>query len=145
MTRALFKSLLWGQQDQCICHHQFFLFIAAFSKETFFFSTCIPKVDVIDCKTEGLTIACPFALAMASESTTTGNISAFQNLNINQLGLKKEDPQFAELLTFWWGDLKIQVQMLNMQEVEVDIDWVYDCYQHIFPDLILLHLCFNYL
>lgn len=65
---------------------------------------------------------------MASESTTTGNISAFKDLNINQLGLKKEDPQFAELLTFWWGDLKTKVQMLNMQEVEVDIDWVYDCY-----------------
>lgn len=52
----------------------------------------MPKVDVIDCKTEGLTIAYPFAPVIASKSTMAGNISMFEDLNINQLGLKKENP-----------------------------------------------------
>lgn len=82
----------------------------------------MPKVDVIDCKTEGSTIAYLFAPAMASESTTAGNISVFEDLNINQLGLKKEDPRFGELLTLWWGDLKTEVQMLSMQGLGVGMD-----------------------
>ena len=105
----------------------------------------MPKVDIIDCKTEGSTIAYPFAPAMASESTTAGNISVFEDLNINQLGLKKEDPQFGELLTIWWGDLKTEVQMLSMQGLGVGMDRAYDRYQHIFPGLALWHLRFNYL
>lgn len=92
MTRVSFGPLLQGQQDQCICHHQFSSFIAAFSKETFSFSTRMPKVDIIDCKTESSIIAYPFAPVIASKSTTAGNISMFEDLNINQLGLKKEDP-----------------------------------------------------
>ncbi len=52
-----------------------------------------------------------FTLAMASKSTMAGNISMFDDLNINQLGLKKKDPQFEKLLTIWWGDLKTEVQM----------------------------------
>lgn len=91
MTKALFGPHLRDQRDQCICHHRFSSFITEFSKEIFSFSACMPKVDVIDCKTKGSTIAYPFAPAMASESTTAGNISVFEDLNINQLGLKKED------------------------------------------------------
>ena len=35
---------------------------------------------------------------MASENTTTSNISVFENLNNNQLGLKKEDTRLGELI-----------------------------------------------
>lgn len=74
---------------------------------------------------------------MASKSTTAGNISVFKDLNINQLDLKKEDPQFAKLFTLGWGDLNTKVQMLNLQGLKVGMDWAYDYYQHIFPDLAL--------
>lgn len=61
----------------------------------------MPKVDVIDCKTEGSSSAFPFAPAMASENTTAGNISVFEYLNINQLGLTKDDPRFNKSLYIW--------------------------------------------
>ena len=48
------------------------------------------KIEIIDCKTEGPTLAYLFALAMISKSTTAGNISIFEYLNINQLGLEKD-------------------------------------------------------
>ena len=97
----------------------------------------MPKVDLIYCKTEGLTVAYPFAPSMANESTTTGNISVFEDLNIIQRGLKKEDPCFDDLLTIWWGDLKTEIQMLSMQALGAEIEHVYDRYQHIFPGLAL--------
>lgn len=79
-----------NQQDQCIRHHRFASFIAAFPDHAFFYSAPMPKVEVIDCKTEVPTSAYPFAPAMASKSTTAGNISVFEDLNINQLGLEKD-------------------------------------------------------
>lgn len=51
----------------------------------------MPKVDIIDCKTEGSGLPFPFAPAMASENTIVGNISVFEDLNMNQLGLTKDD------------------------------------------------------
>ena len=51
---------------------------------------------------------------MASKSTIAGNINVFKELNVNQLGLSKEDPQFGELLIIWWGDLKTEIQMLSI-------------------------------
>ena len=38
---------------------------------------------------------------MASKVTTAGNINVFEKLNINQLGLIKDDPRFDELLYIW--------------------------------------------
>ncbi len=37
---------------------------------------------------------------MASKNITMGNINIFEDLNINQLGLKKNDTYFKEYLTF---------------------------------------------
>lgn len=79
----------------------------------------------------------PSVPAMASENTTAGNISAFEEPSLNQLGLKKEDPQFGELLTIWRSDLKTEVQILSMQGYGVGMDRPYDRYQHIFPGLAL--------
>lgn len=79
----------------------------------------MPKVDIINCETEGVTKAYPFAPSMSNESTTAGNISVFEDLNIGQLGLDKNDPRFDELLTLWWGDLKTEVQMLGMKGLGV--------------------------
>lgn len=65
------------------------------------------KVDIINCKTKDLTIIYLFTLAIASKSITIDNITIFKRLNINQLDLLKEDLEFEELFTIWWGDLKI--------------------------------------
>lgn len=51
----------------------------------------MPKFDIINCKTKDLTMAFSFALLMASESTIVVNISIFEELNICQLGLLKDD------------------------------------------------------
>ena len=105
----------------------------------------MPKFDNIECKTKGMTSAFLFAPVMASKSTTTGNISVFEELNINQLGLAKDNLCFDELLYIWWGDLKTKVQMLSMQNHGLEMNRLYDRYQHIFLGLALWHLCFNYL
>lgn len=61
----------------------------------------MPKVNIIKCKTKDATLTYPFASAMASKVTTAGNINVFEKLNINQLGLIKDDPRFDELLYIW--------------------------------------------
>ena len=63
---------------------------------------------------------------MSNKSTTAGNISVFEDLNIGQLGLDKDDPRFDELLTLWWRDLKIEVQILGMKKLGVGSKRVYD-------------------
>lgn len=73
------------------------------------------------------------------------NISILEDLNINQLDLKKEDPQFTKLLTLWWSDQKMKVLMLNMQRLSISIDQVYDYYKHIFLSLTFQRFYFNYL
>lgn len=146
LTRqALGRDVYSSQRDQCIQHHHFASFIAGFPQHKFSYSAPMPKVDIIECKTEGATSAFPFAPAMASENITAGNISVFEELNINQLGLAKDDLCFHELLYIWWGDLKTEVQMLSMQNHVLGMDHPYDQYQHIFPGLALWHLRFNYL
>lgn len=86
----------------------------------------MPKVNIIECKTEGATSAFLSAPAMASESTIARNISIFEKLNINQLGLAKDDFCFDELLYIWWGNLKTEVQMLSMQNHRLGIDCPYN-------------------
>lgn len=72
-------------------------------------------------------------------------MSVFEDLVIRQIGLTKEDPRWAELLTLWWGDLKTEVQMISMQAHGVGMKRPFDRYQHIMPGLALWHLRFNYL
>lgn len=52
----------------------------------------MPVIDVIDCKTKRATRAYPFVPSMASKSTTAGNISVFEDLNITQIDRDKDDP-----------------------------------------------------
>lgn len=86
----------------------------------------MPKVDIIECKTKGATLAFLFAPAMASENTTAGNISVFLELNINQLGLAKDDLCFDKLPYIWWDDLKTEMQMLSMQNYRLGMDRPYN-------------------
>ena len=134
-----------GQQALCICHHRFILFIAAFLSIQFLYSAAMPKVDIINCNTKGVIKAYPFALFMSNESTIAGNISVFEDLTIQQLGLDKDDSHFNELLTLWWGDLKTEVLILRMKRLGVRSKRAYDRYEYLFPGLALWHLCFNYL
>ena len=146
LTRqALGQDICSSQRDQCTWHHRFTSFIAGFPQHEFPYSAPMPKVDVIECKTKGATSAFSFAPAMASESTTARNIIVFEEFNINQFGLAKDNLCFDEFLYIWWGDLKTEVQMLSMQNYELGMDRLYDRYQHIFPGLALWHLRFNYL
>lgn len=117
-----------GQQALCICHHRFTLFIAAFLSIQFSYSAAMPKVDIINCNTEGVTEAYPFASSMSNESTIAGNISVFENLTIRQMGLDKDDPCFDELLTLWWRDFKTKVLMLEMKRLGVGSKRAYDRY-----------------
>lgn len=98
------------------------------------------KIDIINCDIEGVTKVYPFAPSIANESTTTGNISVFEDLVIGQLGLDKDDPRFGELLTLWWGDLKTEVQMLDMKRLDVGNKRAYNCYEHLFAGLALWNL-----
>ena len=98
LIRALFVS---KQRDQCIWHHRFASFIVGFPDQVFTYSAPMPKIDVINCKTEGSTVTYSFVAAMTSESNIASNINVFEELIVNQLGLSKEDPRFGKLLTIW--------------------------------------------
>lgn len=65
-----------------------------------------------------MTSAFLFVLAMVSESRTAKNIGVFEELNVNQLGLVKDNFCFDELFYIWWAYLKIEIQMLSMQNYE---------------------------
>lgn len=103
------------------------------------------KVDIIECKTKCTSSDYPFATVIASESITARNISIFKELNINQLGLVKDDSCFDEIFYILWGDLKTEVQIISMQNYRLKMDCPYDCYKHIFSGHHLWHLRFNYL
>lgn len=106
----------------------------------------MPKIDIIEWKTKDMTSPFLFVLAMVSESIIARNINVFEELNVNQLGLVKDNLCFDELFYIWWGYLKIEiVQMLSMQNYELGMNRPYNSYQHLFSGLALWHLCFNYI
>ncbi|MCJ1462378.1 hypothetical protein MMC07_000978 [Pseudocyphellaria aurata] len=107
----------------------------------------MPIVDRIDCSNPniGATEAHAFAPSMFSESSTAGNIAVFEDLNVNQMGIKKTERRWKDWLTIWWGDLKTEIQMISMQNINLTARQPYDRYQHIFPGLALWRLRFNYL
>lgn len=116
-------------REQCIRHHRLTAFRAAFSMIKLP-ATKMPRVNIINCKAEGPTVAFPFAPTMFSESSTAGNISVFEDLVINQMGIKKEDPCWEDHLTIWWGDLKTEIQVLSMQGHGVGMDRPFERYRH---------------
>lgn len=153
--KELLKSLLFvkrgfgvnnqGVQNQCICHHRSSAFISGFPGCSFSYGPKMPIINLINCETERCTKAYPFALSMASKSTTAGNITVFKDL-MEQMGLADhEDTRFEDQLIIWWGDLKTEVQMLSIQGHGIGAARAFDLYRHIFPGLALWNLRFNYL
>ncbi|MCJ1470909.1 hypothetical protein MMC07_009557 [Pseudocyphellaria aurata] len=81
-------------RKQCVWSHRFHALKAVFPDEKLDFNSPMPIVDRIDCSNPavGATKAHVFAPSMYSESSTTGNISVFEDLNVRQMGIKKTDP-----------------------------------------------------
>lgn len=132
-------------RSQCSKHHWFIAFCAGFPVHSFDYSSAMPIINCIDCKTERKTAAYAFAPSMHSKASTAGNIAVFEDLNIFQMGLDKTNSRWADHLMIWWGDLKTEVQMLSMQGHGIGMNRPYERYQHIMPGLALWHLRFNYL
>lgn len=56
----------------------------------------MPKINVIDYKTEGKMEAYAFAPSMFSESSLSDNILMFKDLNIIQIGIDKTNSQWDD-------------------------------------------------
>lgn len=78
---------------QCVQAHRFHAFISAFLVETLDDNPAMPVINLIDCKHECATEAYVFALSMYNESSTAGNISVFENLNVIQMRVDKTNPR----------------------------------------------------
>lgn len=113
--------------EQCVRFHRFCLFLAVFPSESLSYGfVSMPVIDCIQCKTEKKTEAYAFASSMFSESSLAGNQSVFEDLNVIQMGIDKEDVRWNNWLTIWWGDLKTEVQMLGMQANGIQMNRAYD-------------------
>ena len=103
-------------RDQCIKFHRFQSFLAALPSITLLYSSvCMPTIDRIQCQREGKTETYAFAPSMFKESSLAGSQSVFEDLNVVQMGIEKNDDQWNNWLTIWWGDQKTEAQMLGMQ------------------------------
>ena len=79
--------------------------MAAFpSIKLLYTSASMPALNCIDYRAEKKTKAYVFALSIFSESSLTGNISVFEDLNVIQMGIKRTDAYWSNWLTIWWGD-----------------------------------------
>lgn len=61
----------------------------------------MPSLNIIDCRKEGYTEVFAYAPFMHNESSTADNIGVFENLNITQIEIQKDDPYWANWLTIW--------------------------------------------
>ncbi|MCJ1468817.1 hypothetical protein MMC07_007447 [Pseudocyphellaria aurata] len=86
-------------RKQCVWSHRFHVFKAAFPDKDLDFTLAMPIVDRIDCSKVGATEAHAFAPSMFNESSTTENMSVFEDLNIHQMGIEKTDPRWEDWLT----------------------------------------------
>lgn len=82
---------------------------------------------------------------MFSKSSIASNMAVYEDLVINQMGFDKSDEGFAKDLILWWGDQKIEVQIISMQGQGIVMDRSYDWYQQILAGLALWHLRFKFL
>lgn len=62
-----------------------------FHDKSFDYQLSMPVINVINCKRKGLTKAYLVSPFILSKSSTTGNISVFEELNIIQIGMDKVD------------------------------------------------------
>ena len=82
---------------KCTRFHRFKAFQAAFPAEALLLlSASMPIINKIDCRTEGRMEAHAYAPSMFSKSSTAGNIAVFEDLNVNQMGIKKTDPRWND-------------------------------------------------
>lgn len=89
-------------RDQCIKFHRFRSFVAAFPSESLSYtSVSMPVIDRIKCKAEGKMEAYAFAPSMFSESSLARNQSVFEDLNVVQMDIEKEDVRWNDWLTIW--------------------------------------------
>lgn len=52
----------------------------------------MPTINIIEYKKEKYTKAFAYALFMFNKSSTTENIDVFENLNVIQIDIKKDNP-----------------------------------------------------
>lgn len=79
---------------KCNWFHRFKAFQAAFLVENLLFSSVsMPNINKIDCRTKKSIEAYTFVPSIFSKSLTASNIAMFEDLNINQIGIKKIDTQ----------------------------------------------------
>lgn len=96
-------------RDQCIKFYRFQSFLAAFPSITLLYlSVCMPTIDWIKCQRERKTEAYAFVSSMFNESSLAGNQLVFEDLNIVQMGIEKDDDQWNNWLTIWWGNQKTE-------------------------------------
>ena len=74
--------------------YRFKAFQAAFpAKDLVLPSASMLNINKIDYRTKGNTESHTFTPSMFSESSIVGNISVFQDLNVNQIGIQKTNPR----------------------------------------------------
>lgn len=61
----------------------------------------IPTINIIDYKREDCTEIFAYAFSMFNKSSTVRNISIFEDLNVIQIGIKKDNFCLANLLIIW--------------------------------------------
>ena len=89
----LFKPKGTKIRDQYVRLYRFRVFLAAFLVFSFSYISSMPKINIIDYKTEGKTDAYAFAPSMFNESSLSGNQSVFEDFNVIQMGINKTDSQ----------------------------------------------------
>lgn len=124
----VFGSQAAGIRKQCVWYHWLSAFRASFPQNAFEYTVSMPFLNLIDCRKEGCTEAFAYAPSIFNKSSTASNIGVFEDLNVRQMGVEKDDPRWADWLTIWWKDLKTQVQMLAMQTVGIGMNRHYDRY-----------------
>lgn len=79
-------------RNQCIKFHHFYLFLAIFLLVTLLYSSvCMPTIDHIKCQKEEKAKAYTFTLFMFNKSLIAKNQSVFKDLNVVQMGIKKNN------------------------------------------------------
>lgn len=97
-------------------------FWAAFSFKAFIFNFQILIVNIINCKRENPTKTFAFTSFLYNESSFASKIAVFKDLNVDKLGFDKKNLRWENWLTIWWGDLKTEVQIQNMQIYGIGIN-----------------------
>lgn len=75
--------------------------LASLSAHSFDYSSAMPIINCIDCKTEEKTTAYAFAPFMHSKASIARKIAVFKDLNIFQMGLDKTNSHWVDHVMIW--------------------------------------------